>query len=223
MPSIYDITFTQRIVELLPPDKRYLKTVSWFRAIALLLQKLHSDVFVDYRTGSDYPIYVAGTYNMGDRVIYGQSVYQSTSELNTAIPTDLSKWFVYQNNFLGVDQRLKHNGQSLVLNYACNTRFNTNFRQPPLQSDIYFEVNQPTATVFVVGADESQSGVSFFDISSDFIVNDYSFSSFYNFVVKIPAAVFTALSDDANAREKVVRNFIDGIIPAGFNYTITTY
>ncbi len=196
---------------------------AWFRAIAALLQKLHTDVFVDYRTGSDYPVYSAGTYNAGDRVIYGQRVYESIVGSNTAIPTDLTKWFVYQNNFLGVDQRLKYNGQILVLNYACNARFKTNFRQPPLQSDIYFEVNTPTANVFVVGFDEPQSGICFFGESSNFIINEYAFASFYNFVVKIPTAVFNALSDDANAREKIIRNFIDGIVPAGLNYTITTY
>ncbi len=223
MPSIYDIIFSQRIIELLPPDKRYSRMSAWFRAIAAVFQRLHLNVFVDYRTGSNYPVYAAGTYNAGDRVIYGQRVYESIDGSNTTIPTDLSKWFVYQNSFLGVDERLKYNGQILVLDYACNARFKTNFRQPPLQSDIYFEINTPTANVFVVGFDEPQSGISFFDGSSNFIINDYSFSSFYNFVVKVPTAVFNALSDDVNARSKIIRNFIDGIVPAGFNYTIITY
>lgn len=221
--SIYDITYENRIVELLPPDKRQSKMVAWWKAIIKQLQYLHSDVLVDYRVGSDYPVWVSASYNKGYRVIYGQSVYESLYDDNTTVPTDSNNWRLYQLFFLGVDDRIRYNGELLVLEYAVNARFKTNFRQPPLQSDIYFTVNTKTAGVFIVGGNESNSSISYFNGSFDFIINSYSFSDFYNFAVNIPVAVFEALSDDVNAREKIVRGFIDKIIPAGIIYNIVTY
>jgi len=221
--SIYDITYSNRVVEMLPPDKRYSKTVAWFKAIVKQFQYLHTDVFVDFRTGSDYPVYSTGSYNKFDRVIYGQSVYESLVNSNTAVPTDTSKWRVYELHFLGVEDRLKYNGQSLVLNYALNDRFGTNYRQPPLQSDIYFTTNTPVVDVFLIGGDEANSSLVYLDSSSEFIVNSYIFVSFNNFVIRIPVAVYTGLSTDALAREKIVRGFVDQILPAGITYTIQTY
>lgn len=223
MPSIYDITYSKRVVELLPPDKRYEKAIAWWTAMVQQLQYLHTDVLVDFRVGSNYPVYSAGSYNLGDRVIFGQSVYESLVSANTAVPTDAAKWKLYQLYFLGVDDRIKYNGQSLVLDYATNQRFKTNFRQPPLQSDIYFTVNTPSAGVFVVGGDELNSSISWADRSDEFIINLYSFTSFYNMTVHVPIAVFTALSTDAAAREKIISGFIDNILPSGIRYNIITY
>jgi hypothetical protein len=221
--SIYDISYTNRVVELLPPDKRYSRTVAWFKAIVNQLQYLHTDVLVDFRTGSDYPIYAPGSYNKFDRVIYGQSVYESLYDTNTAVPTDTSKWRLYQLHFLGVEDRLKYNGQVLVLDYAINDRFNTNFRQPPLQSDIYFTINTPAVDVFIVGGDESNSSTILEMISSEYVINSYSFTAFTNFVINIPVAVYNALSTDPAARDKIVRGFVDEILHAGLKYSIQTY
>lgn len=221
--SIYDISYTNRVVELLPPDKRYSKTVAWFKAIVNQFQYLHTDIFVDFRTGSDYPTYSPGSYNKFDRVIYGQSVYESLYDANTAVPTDTSKWRLYQLHFLGVEDRLKYNGQVLVLNYAINDRFGTNYRQPPLVSDIYFTINTPAVDVFVVGGDESNSSSLFSTSSSDFVIDSYTFAAFTNFVINVPVAVYNALSADVAARDKIIRGFVDEILHAGIKYTIQTY
>lgn len=223
MASIYDITFSNRVVELLPPDKRYPKHVAWWKAMVKQLQYLHADVFIDYRVGSDYPVWAPASYSKGDKVIYGQSVYESLIDSNTNTPTDTTTWRLYQNSFLGVEDRVKYNGQLLVLDYAVNDRFGTNFRQPPLQSDIYFSINTPVAGVFVVGGDEMNSSITFLQSSSDFIIDSYSFVTFFNFVVNVPVAVWTELSADVNARDKILRNFIDPILPAGIRYEIQTY
>lgn len=221
--SFYDITYSDRIVELLPPDKRTKKHVAWWQAIVKQLTWNVQDAFKDYKTGSSYPIWGAASYNLGDRVIYGQSVYESLANSNTAVPTNTTYWRVYELFFIGSDERIMYNGQNLVLNYALNKRFGTNFKQPPLQSDIYFTVNQPAANVFVIGANEANSSVTYSNNSGDAIINSYSFTTFYNFIIHVPVAVLTALSSDVNARNKIISNFVDNYLPAGLEYTIQTY
>lgn len=217
--SIYDITYNDRIVELLPPDKRMPSMVLWVQNVVKQLQWDHSNVIQDYRVGSSYPVYTSGTYNVGDRVIYGQSVYESLIALNTDVPTT-ANWRVYQNSFLGVETRVKFNGTILVLTYAVNARFKTNFRQPPLQSDIYFTINSPAAGVFISGGIEQNSSKSYTNSSDGFSVNSYSFATFKNFVVMIPVAVYTALGISASS---IVRSFIDPLLEAGIIYDIQTY
>lgn len=223
MASFYDITFANRIVELIPPDKRLQKFVLWLQAMVQQLQYLHKDVFVDFKVGSNYPIWGIGFYSKKDRVIYGQSVYESLVDSNSAVPTDTTKWRLYQLYFLGVDDRVKYNGQFLVLDYAINDRFNTNFRQPPLTSDIYFTVNEPLANVFIVGGDEANSSKIFFNGSYDNIINSYDFTSFNNLVINMPILIYNSLSSDSLAREKIVRGFVTPILPAGIKYKIQTY
>lgn len=223
MASFYDINFNNRVVELLPPDKRYQRLVAWLQAMIKPLQNLHSQLFVDYKVGADYPIWGIGSYSLGDRVIYGQSVYESLTDANTAYPTDQTKWKLYQLYFLGVDDRIKYNGVSLVLNYAINDRFNTNYRQPPLQSDIYFSVNEPVSTVFIVGGDEINSSAIYYSGSNEQIINAYDFNSFYNLVIHFPNSVYVQLSTDPIARENIVRDFVSKILHAGIKFTIQTY
>lgn len=221
--SFFDLNYSDRIVELLPPDKRTPIEVSWWRAVVKQLDWVRRNIFVDYKTGSVYPDWGVGSYNKGDRVIYGQSVYESLVSSNTAVPTDSTKWRIYQLYFIGTDERILYNGQNLVLNYALNKRFETNFRQPPLVSDIYFTINTPLPLPFSVGSIEGNSSTVFNTGSSESVINYYNFTTFYNFVINIPVAVWTALSTDVNARNKIISNFVNQYLPVGINYQIQTY
>ena len=221
--SFFDITYADRIVELLPPDKRTPIEVSWWRAVVKQIDWVRQNIFTDYKTGSSYPDWGIGSYSIGDRVIYGQSVYESLISSNTAVPTDATKWRVYQLYFIGTDERIMYNGQNLVLNYALNKRFETNFRQPPLVSDIYFTINTPQPAAFIVGIIESNSSIVYTTTSSESVINSYTFNTFYNFVINVPIAVWTALSTDVNARNKIISNFVNQYLPAGINYQIQTY
>jgi len=221
--SFYQIDYNQKAVELMPPDKRMVSHTAWMKALLMQLQYNVTSLFVDYKTGADYPVYVTGSYNKFGRVIYGQSVFESLSDGNTALPTDASYWRVYQLYFTGTDTRIKYNAQTLVLEYALNTRFQSSFRQPPLQSDIYITVNEPPNRVFQVGADERLSSNVGYTISSEHVVNSYTFTEFYNMVVNVPIAVYDGLSSDAAARTPILRYFIDKYIPAGIIYEIQTY
>lgn len=49
---------------------------------------------------NDYPAYAAGTYKVGDRVLYQHHIFESLADSNTAAPTDSTKWLD-----LGADNR----------------------------------------------------------------------------------------------------------------------
>lgn len=222
--SIYNLNYIQKVVELLPPDKRGPKMVNWLIDLLGPMGVNYNDLFVDYKTGSDYDLYDSlTTYNTGDRVQYSQSVYESIIDNNTLNPTDVAGWRLYEEYFIGVDERIKYSHIKVVLEYALNRRFNTTFRQPNLISDIYIESNQPPYGPFIVGAIEDESSVVYFDTSSDWVINGYSFATFNNFTVYVPLAVFEAQSADVNAREPIFRYFIDKYNSAGLNYNIVTY
>lgn len=222
--SIYNLNYIQKVVELLPPDKRGPKMVNWLIDLLGPMGVNYSDLFVDYKTGSDYDLYDSlTTYNTGDRVQYSQSIYESIIDNNTLNPTDLSGWRVYEEYFIGVDERITYNHLKIVLEHALNKRFNTTFRQPNLVSDIYIETNVPAANVFVVGSVEQESSIVYRETSSEYIINGYSFAIFNNFTVYVPLAVYEAQSADINAREPIFRYFIDKYNSAGLNYNIITY
>ncbi len=222
--SIYNVDFDQKAVELLPPDKRFTKNVGWVRSLLSQNQYNHTDIFIDYKTGSAYPVWNnLGTWNIGQRVIYGQSVYESIINNNSLVPTDVTGWRVYQQYFIGVDERLTYRGENLILTYALNERFNTTFRQPPLVSDIYITNNQIGIIPFVVGENEFESSVVYFDFSYNFIINSYTPNSVTNFTIFVPLAVYNSLSADPLSREKIIREFADRYVNVGMTYTITTY
>jgi hypothetical protein len=223
--SLYDLNFNQKAVELLPPDKRMTIFAKWVQALLSQNTWNHTKIFVDYKTGANYLYYVpAATYNAGDRVIYGQAVYECLINGTTTTPEDTTRWVIYQNNFVGTDERVAYNHEKIVLEYALNRRFLTTFRQPPLISDIYIQKNTKGLGVFIVGAVEAESSATFYDQSAEFIINDYAFTgTYYNFTVFVPLAVYEAVSASPTAREGIFRNFIDLYNTIGLNYNIQTY
>ena len=148
--SIFDINWKTKAIELLPPDKRtgvisgYLR--AWFEPIKYLGEK----ILTDYRIGRNYPEWIAGTYAEYDKVKFKQIVYESLVDGNTDQPPS-ANWRVYLPSFIGVESRVKFNSQKVVMEYALNTYFNTNFRQPPLISDIYIERTGRQLVAFRIG------------------------------------------------------------------------
>jgi hypothetical protein len=221
--SIYNINYLQKAIEMLPPDKRGTKFVKWVYALIKPVEYDNTKLFTDYKVGDNYPNYAAGSYSKFQRVIYGQSVYESLSDSNTALPTNTDFWRVYQNNFIGVDERVKYNHVKLTLEWAINKRFGTTFRQPPLISDIYFVTNVVPNPPFLVGGIEENSSIVYANGSEQFIINAYSFTGYYNFSIYVPVAVWTALSTVTSARDTIIRNFVDLYNTAGITYNIITY
>jgi len=135
---IYLINFYNKIIELLPPDKRQAIMISWMKVIGSPIEYMRNKLFNDYKTGAIYDEWTAGTYSVGDLVTYKKVIYESKEDGNTDTPPS-SKWAVYQNIFIGSDDRVKYNGQKIILEYALNQYYSTTFRQPNLISDIYIE------------------------------------------------------------------------------------
>lgn len=151
--SIFDINYNNKVVELAPPDKRYAGFIGWLRALILPLQQLRDKILGDYRTGSNYSQWIAGTYAIHTKVIFKEIIYESGENDNSDQPPS-PKWKVYLPSFIGVDERIKFNGQKIVLEYALNKYFFTSFRQPPLVSDIFIG-NLPASKVgFLIGQTE---------------------------------------------------------------------
>jgi hypothetical protein len=211
---IWDISFFNRIYELLPPDKRTVRHYYWLQSLGFPIEYLNNKFFTDYKVGSPYALWVAGVYAKSDKVIYEKRVYESLVDGNTDNPIS-SKWFLYQNTFIGSDDRVKYNGQKVVLEYALNQYYSTTFRQPNLLSDIYIETLGYTLNGFRVaktfGSTVGQT------TSSDYIGSLSPFLLVNNFKIWFPTAVY------AITTEAEVRNFVDPIIPKGLKYTIETY
>lgn len=222
--SIYDIDYSKQKVQLLPPDKRYTKTVAWIGILLSPLQYLRDLWFGSYRTGSDAPQWVnTDPYPKYAQVKYNKIIYESLENGNTDVPTTVATWKVVQQNFIGLSERIYYNGQKLVLEWAMNKWFGTVFRQPPNQSDIYIENNTLDVGVFRVGGVEDISSVTFSNRSSEFVVNAYSFAVTFNFTIFCPEAVYNALDPTLTNNEKIFRAFVDRYVPAGVTYTIQTY
>lgn len=225
MPNtIYDINFDDFAVQMLPPDKRYVRMTAWVRILLSPLQYLRDLWFGSYRTGSTAAQWTnSAPYPKYSLVKYNKIIYESLIDNNTDLPTVVASWRVVQQNFIGLSERIYYNGQKLTLEYAMNTWFGTTFRQPPTASDIYVSNNTVTVPVFRSGGDEDSSSNVFTDRSSEFVINSYTFSVAYNFTVYCPQAVYDALDPTLINNEKIFRAFVDKYVPAGVTYTITTY
>jgi len=223
MPTIYDIDFSKFAPQMLPPDKRYTRSVAWLKILLSPIQYLRNLYFGSYRTGSTVIVYAPGTYAKYVQVRYNKIVYESLKNGNVDLPTVTASWKVVQQNFIGLSERIYYNGQKLTLEYGMNKWFGTTFRQPNNQSDIYITNNALAISVFRVAADEDSSSVVFNETSSEFVINDYSFAVTFNFTINCPVAVYNALDATAQNREKIFRAFVDKYVPAGITYNIVTY
>jgi hypothetical protein len=236
--SIYNISYDQKAIELLPPDKRTEKQVSWVRAMYGQLKYLRDQIFTYYKTGIEYynmqyvanweAGYAGGSgYSINNPVLYGEAVYVSLIDGNISVPTS-SDWVKIQDNFIGVDERVMFNANKLVLEYAMNKRFSRAgavFRQPPSLSDIYIVKNSMVTSVFILGYTEAQSSISYAGGSNEVIIDDYTFNVFYNFTIMVKSSVYYQIdaSGDPILIDKIIRNFVDRYNTIGLTYNIETY
>lgn len=227
--GLFDIDFYYKVSELSPPSKRGAKEIAWLTALATPIQWLRDKFLGDYRSGSPYSDWTAGTYAKGDLVVYKQIVYASLIDSNTSTPSEVS-WAVYLPSFIGADSRVLYNGQYLVLTYALNQYYNTTYVQPLLlgysfapdadhaaYSDIYILNDSFTVVGFVVASTEpycSEVGQTY---STAEVGYTYPFQTLNNFTIYVPAGVY-ALTNDSE-----IENIVNKIIPSGLNYTITSY
>lgn len=232
--SIYDLEFDQFVQDMLPPDKRGNNTIAIQQAMFAPIQQDHDSLFNSYRLGTGAGAYSAlNTYNLDDQVIFRKAVYQSTIDDNNTDPTNTDNWVLIQDNFIGIMERVSYNSQVIVLTYALNKWFGTNFVQPPGQSDIFLTNGELQVVGFVVGLTEYQdpaanplvpvSSSVGADTSSDAIGGLLPFSKLVGFTIHMPVEVYNALDPDPANRDSIVRSFADLYVQAGIQYQITTY
>src|ERR1700742_3388077 len=107
MSEIYDIDYGEMGVQLLPPDKRQPAMKAWVNVLLKPIQWLRDLWLGDYRTGSSGTLWLnSTTYAKGERVVFKGSAYESLADGNlNNLPTDITKWFIVQQNFIGVEER----------------------------------------------------------------------------------------------------------------------
>ena len=216
--SIYDIDFNQQGPELLPPDKRGTTNIALINSLLKGVQWCRDLLFTSFKTGSTAPPFAVGLYKQFDQVIYRKSVYYSLVHNNTDLPT-ASTWLKVQDNFLGIDERVKFNGQSLVLEYALNQQFGGTFRPPGSSSlsDIYLNNIAAVAAGFRIGQTEDATSTVGRTSSSDNLGLKYSFIQLTNFQINIKASVYVLTSS------QTISDFVNQYIPVSINFTIQPY
>jgi len=219
MASIYDIDFNQQAPELLPPDKRDSNSISLTQSLLKALQWCRDLLFTSYKTGATAPNYAAGSYSQFQMVVYEKAVYYSLKDNNTDLPTVTTSWLRVQDNFLGVDKRVKFNGQVLVLEYALNQRFGGTFRPPgsSSHSDIYLTNIPAVVSGFIVAETEPVSSSVGQTTSADNIGLKYPFVQINNFQINVKASVYALTNSQA------IRDFVNLYIPISINFTIVSY
>jgi hypothetical protein len=214
--GLFDINFNLKVIELLPPDKRFAINVRWLQSLISPVQYLRDKILGDYKTGSPYPQWVAGTYAKYAKVVYKQIVYESLISGNTDAPPS-NNWAIYLPSFLGVDQRVLFNGVKLTLEYALNLRFLGTFRQPPNTSDIYITNIGSSVVGFLVGQTEAYTSTVGQTTTSAAIGYDYPFLQVHNFQINMPSALYAQTNDSE------ISGFVRNFIPASLTFTIVTY
>lgn len=226
---IYDINFFQTAQELSPSFRR---TEEEFEGLNAAFAEPMNDlnlIFKWYRESSTAGAYNNATvYNFGDVVRYAKVVYlrnEVTDGYAAGIePTNTTYFTKILDLFIGTDERVKYQSQKLVFEYALNRFFETTFRQPPLVSDIYITRDYSDLTDFWISEVDSETAtVGETDTDTVYVDEDETTRQNYDYVIKIPVAVYNALASTNPTRERIVRIFADKINAAGFKYIIQTY
>ena len=223
----YSSNYNLLLENTLPPDKRVEPNLSWGKVFMSAIQYLHDLFFTTYADGFTGSLYsAASTYVKGDRVRFGDhKVYEASQAVPISTPPpNTTYWRLIQNNWIGVRERVKYNGQKMLLEYALNKWFDTLFRYPPTLSDIYLTNNVLDAGGFEIAASDTLSS----SIPKNEIYSDAAIGNSYNtnqnaFTIFVPLAVYNAISADPLSREPIIRAFADKYVIAGIQYNVTTY
>ena len=154
--------------ELTPPQLRRPAFINWLRVLLRPIKWLADNFNNDYVKGSSAPDYNnATTYTKYDRVVWKDfGVYELRVSTSSGVsPTgdylSPTNWYKIQDNFLGVNERARTNGQLIVLAYIMNKQFRVTsapyiyfqiVNTPPAQ---YFQVYVPLATYNALGANNT--------------------------------------------------------------------
>lgn len=228
-------------INALPVEYRLPKWILFIRAL-LYGATYNFDIFTDYAFNNALLVnFGIGTaYVKNAKVIYKGREYISLVSANVGHnpETTTGYWQLYNDNFIGVTERILYNGRYLSLTWALNRYFRTTFRQPPYPapydnglgggtfSDIYITNVTPVYTEFIMYPFDYGSGVMYPTTSSPLFMFDppvYGTATILTLQINVPVAVWTALGATTTIRNNIILNFVKKYMVAGETAQVATY
>lgn len=233
---IYDITFADEAVKLSPPRRREYRWNAWFSCLLKPLQWNRDILFGDYLTGSVAPDYnPAATYAIGARVRgKDKAIYEAVLSVPvTTPPPNGLYWYKILDNFIGLQQRLKANSQTMVLQgdgYTIAGNIPTSIANERGLLNLWFGVNSAPFIKIQNNTDitdpflifENDGSNVFEDTSSAFIREGNPQFGTNDFTISVPTSVSAAYGGDT-IMFALVRVFVSKYLTAGIIYNINTY
>lgn len=217
--SLFDFNTETYANNNLPPDKREPKIFSFVKALLSALQT-STTYFTLYQNGDVYtPWDVTEPYVIGDIVYYQGKNYIAIQDHTGRPPFDIAYWSVQNPSSLGSNERVRYQPNRLIFEYALNRYFGTEFRQPPLQSDIYITNTAYFNPSKIIGGIESNSSAVYTNRSEGVIINDYLVQFPYSFEINVPTVAYAA----AGGNDEAILNFANRITVAGKTPIIVVY
>ncbi len=215
------------IRSILPSHERTTEIMTFLKGLLSRL-KYYWDLFLSYKEGADNflgaPLWTAGTYNKYEIYIHPETgaVYEVSATSTSTEPGTSSDWRLVQKNFIGVDESQHFYGGRMILTYALNKQYATNYLTDPdvALSDIYIEDVVKDDEMFQIGFTESMSSAIFSNTCSESITSYDTNVYAYSFTIRVPASrfpTFGALED------KQIRDFANQYITAGVVYLVEDY
>lgn len=227
----------------LPKTKRLRKWIQTIRGYLGAITLLDS-IFRKFFNGSDDLTFYDSTFTYAkyDRVKDNFAVYESLKDNNlNNLTSDNTSWVKILDYFIGTIERVSYSSRRLVLEYALNHYFQqqlidngfVGWKQPTAfsgdmydpVSDIYVEPLIPT-DFSICGFDDLQIQNSIYDDPINYYAFDdliFIASSFYQFTINVPTAVYNSLGATNSIRDSVIKKFMDKLLVSGTYYTIVTY
>ena len=221
--AIWDFNYTELQYQAMPFIYTFEQDLKWVKSICKPIEWLRDCFFTSFVKGSsasDYNVLTA--YSVGQRVQYGEAIYECSVANTGKIPNlEADYWVLVTADRIGINTRIRYLPNKLVFEFALNQRFKTVFRQPnnttiPTPSDIYI-LNTTASIGFSIG-ETVGSSIGLTTSSEGIPTNAVTISN--NFVIWFPLAKYTSLGSNA---EQIIRFWADKINLAGMTYTIQTY
>ncbi len=202
----YECDFNLQAQRLTPITKRLDVRLGMLESISEPIQWNRDNFFDSFLEGDSAAAWDAGTnYVRYDRVNYQNRIYECIEgNLNKFPGLFPEYWVQVVGDFRGATERIKYNGQRLMLEYILNRWFGTVFRQPSTlsSSDFYIVNNTRFIPAFTVPETTFRNGIyvsnSIYESAikvKKFVKATPAYIATSNFSVYYPATSITSTTD----------------------------
>ena len=231
--GIYNIDYSNVILNLLPPQYRLRKFNEWLNSLIHPIQTARDNFFDRYIYSSTYTFYdgvssllIPYAYTKVkfldntvweaqidniDCLTYNPTIGQITSGTTTL-------WLQIQDDFVGFDERVHYSNQKIMFEYLLNNYFkhdlSTNY--------IYITTFNIFSMVEIAQTDaEGGAVIAQTDDDSIFFISETSTeNSLYNFTIYVPTLIATQLGINY---DEIIRNIADRYNYLSLSYNIVVY